>query len=288
MLSILKKKIKPFCSSEYDKLKLVVLCQPQFMTIKDTINETQKHFKDAGIHIELAMKQHYQLVSTLKSHGIEVILLPPQERYPEQVFTRDIGFTLGQTIFVAEMASNIRQGEEDIFKQWLEDEETSYYNLIGDQIEGGDVIVDRNKIFIGLSDRTNQNAIDHMRSLLPEYEVITIPFTAKYLHLDCVFNVISPHEAIYFPEAFTKKEISTLKNHFDLIEVSNDEQFTLGTNVLSIGQKKIISLPVNKYVNAQLRKRGFEVIEVNITEIIKSGGSFRCCTLPIVRVKSEK
>jgi len=34
-----------------------------------------------------------------------------------------------------------------------------------------------------------------------------------------------------------------------------------------------------------LRNHGFEVIEVDITEIIKSGGSFRCCTLPIERTE---
>ena len=68
-----------------------------------------------------------------------------------------------------------------------------------------------------------------------------------------------------------------------MIEVTDEEAFTLGTNVLSIGDKKIISLPVNKKVNEELEKRGFEVIEVDLTEIIKSGGSFRCCTLPIER-----
>jgi N-dimethylarginine dimethylaminohydrolase len=53
--------------------------------------------------------------------------------------------------------------------------------------------------------------------------------------------------------------------------------------VLCIGNKKILSLPINKQVNQNLRNRGFEVIEVDISEIIKSGGSFRCCTLPILR-----
>jgi N-dimethylarginine dimethylaminohydrolase len=57
----------------------------------------------------------------------------------------------------------------------------------------------------------------------------------------------------------------------------------MGTNVLSIGNKKIISLPVNQDVNSQMRNRGYEVLEVDITEIIKSGGSFRCCTMPILR-----
>ena len=53
--------------------------------------------------------------------------------------------------------------------------------------------------------------------------------------------------------------------------MSEKEQFTLGTNVLSIGNNRILSLPVNKQVNEQLRHHQFEVIEVDITEIIKSG-----------------
>lgn len=277
---------KTFCLSEYDKLRRVVLCEPKHMTIRSEINETQKHFKDEGLHIELAMEQHKNFVKTLEKNGVEVILLPPQEKYPEQVFTRDIGFTLGQTTFVAEMAHDVRIGEENVLKEWLEEQEISYYNLIGDMIEGGDVLINRNKIYVGLSNRTNQQAIDHLQKLLHEYEVITIPFTEKYLHLDCVFNVISPNEALFYPKAFDKKEIDILQNHFDLIEVNEEEQFTLGTNVLSIGDKKIFSLPVNREVNQQLRIRGYEVIEVDITEIIKSGGSFRCCTMPLLRDKS--
>ena len=32
------------CFTEYNVLKKVILCQPQYMTIRDVINETQKTF----------------------------------------------------------------------------------------------------------------------------------------------------------------------------------------------------------------------------------------------------
>ena len=272
------------CFTEYNVLKKVILCQPQYMNIRDVINETQKHFKNEGIHIEKALKQHDEFVDTLRGQGIEVILLPYHKKYPEQVFTRDIGFTLGETIFVADMASDVRNGEENVLKQWLEDEEISYYNIIGHQIEGGDVIIDRDTIYIGLSDRTNREAIEHLQNLLKkQFDIILIDFQSKYLHLDCVFNIVSPELAIIYPSALKPEQIELFKSRYELIEVSEEEQFTLGTNVLSIGYNKIISLPINKKVNEELRKRGFEIIEVDITEIIKSGGSFRCCTLPIHR-----
>lgn len=271
--------------SEYDRLKRVILCQPQYMTIRRQINETQKHFSDQGIHIVRALEQHAVFVKTLQEYEIEVILLPYHKKYPEQVFTRDIGFTLGQTIFVAKMANEIRIGEENQLKEWLEEEEISYYSLAEDLIEGGDVIIDRETIYVGISDRTNERAIDHLQSILTQFKVQPIPINTKYLHLDCVFNVVSPDVALIFPPALTKGDIDLFTSRYQCIEVSEAEQFTLGTNVLSIGNKRIFSLPVNKQVNTQLREHGFDVIEIDITEIIKSGGAFRCCTLPILREK---
>src|SRR3954447_20971347 len=153
---------KTFCGSEYDKLKRVILCQPQYMTIREVINDTQKQFEDEGIHIKTALEQHREFVRTLEANGIEVILLPYHKKYPEQVFTRDIGFTLGQTIFVAKMATDVRAGEENVLKQWLEDEEISYYNLVEERIEGGDIVIDQDTIYVGLSNRTDQKAAEQL------------------------------------------------------------------------------------------------------------------------------
>ncbi|RFU62099.1 dimethylarginine dimethylaminohydrolase family protein [Peribacillus glennii] len=275
------------CYSEYDELKRVVLCPPQHMTIREVINETQEHFKDVGIHIETAMKQHENFASVLKDHGVDVILLPPLSKYPEQVFTRDIGFTLGDTVFVAEMASPVRQGEEGLLKKWLEENQIPHKDLVKDRIEGGDVIIDRDHVFVGISNRTHIESIRHLDTLLPDFKVIPVPFQAKYLHLDCVFNVLSSEDALIYPDVISKDEREFLSGRYNLIEVTDEEQFTLGTNVLSIGNKKVLSLPVNKNVNKKLKERGYEVIEVDITEIIKSGGSFRCCTMPILRERSH-
>ncbi|OAH57697.1 hypothetical protein AWH48_01370 [Domibacillus aminovorans] len=271
------------CNNEYDELQKVILCEPQFMAIREVINETQEHFKNENINVGRAMKQHGQFSQLLSDHGVEVIKLPSFQHYPEQVFTRDIGFTIGQTIFTAEMAADIRQGEENELQKWLKTEHISFLNLSEHSIEGGDVIVDGNTLYIGMSSRTNEGAIHQLKGILPDYEIIPISFNEKYLHLDCVFNIVSPNEALIFPEAIDHNTVKMLSSRFDLIEVTEKEQFTLGTNVLSIGRKKVFSLMGNHDVNNRLTERGYDVIEVDISEIIKSGGSFRCCTLPILR-----
>ncbi|MCM3729912.1 dimethylarginine dimethylaminohydrolase family protein [Neobacillus cucumis] len=274
---------KSSCFSEYDTLKKVVLCSATYMTIREPINETQKQFLKENIDTELAKKQHQQLVQVLEANGVEVLLLTPSEKYPEQVFTRDIGFTLGNQVFVAHMAHDVRQGEEQPLIDLLEKELITYTNLLEDKIEGGDVLIDRNTVYIGVSNRTNKKAIEHLQSLLPTFEVITVPFTDTYLHLDCVFNILSEDEALIFPGEIDEDKLRILSSRYNLIKVSEEEQATLGTNVLSIGNKRVLSLPINKEVNKNLRDRGYQVIEVDISEIIKSGGAFRCCTMPILR-----
>ncbi|REB08184.1 hypothetical protein DVB69_08305 [Sporosarcina sp. BI001-red] len=270
------------CVTEYDTLRRVVLCEPKYMAIKDIINDVQKKYKDENIDRTKAMKQHEEFERKLKEHNIEVIKLPSSERYPEQVFTRDIGFTLGDRLFLADMASDIRKGEEAALQNWLLQENIPF-RVSESRVEGGDVIVDRNRVFVGISSRTSEESVQHLEQTLPDHEIIRVPFNEKYLHLDCVFNVISPEVGLYFPEAFDVETRKNLESMYNLIEVEKEEQFTMGTNVLSIGSGQLFSLPQNPQVNAAMRSKGFDVIEVDFSEIIKSGGSFRCCSMPVVR-----
>ncbi|KAF6603463.1 arginine deiminase family protein, partial [Bacillus sp. EKM417B] len=90
-------------------------------------------------------------------------------------------------------------------------------------------------------------------------------------------------EALYCKNGLRQEEIDLLAERFEMIEVPEEEQFTLGPNILSLSNQTIISLPQHRHTNRELRKRGYTVIEIEFSEIIKSGGSFRCCTLPLVR-----
>lgn len=273
----------PQCMSEYDDLQEVLLCSPIYMEIKQIINETQKHFARENISQIKALTQHKQFIQTLKNHHVQPVLLPANERFPEQVFTRDIGFTIGQTLFVSNMAAPVRQGEEHCLIEWAQTKGWTTITLDDGTIEGGDVLVDQTRVFVGISKRTNLAAIQQLKKELPNHDIIPIHLPSHILHLDCVMNILSHHEILIYPKAFTEKDIHMLTKHYDLIEISEQEQFTLGPNVLSIGQKKVISLAINQETNAALTARGYTVIEVDFSEIIKSGGSFRCCTLPIRR-----
>ncbi|MFG6147307.1 dimethylarginine dimethylaminohydrolase family protein [Halobacillus sp. B23F22_1] len=271
------------CRNEYDALKKVLVSKPEHMKITEIINETQKHFANENIDIDLAVKQHTHFVKVLQSHNIQVDYLPTSPQLNEQVFTRDIGFCIGDQMFVSSLASDVRQEEVKPLLDFLEREDVTFTRLFGPSIEGGDVIINHGTIYVGISDRTSMAAVEHLQKALPEYEVIPLKLRDDILHLDCAFNIVNEHTALIHSPAFEQQDVQLLKETFHCIEVDEKEQFQMGTNVLSIGEQLVISLPQNPNVNQQLKDAGFIVVEVDLSEIIKSGGSFRCCTLPIAR-----
>ncbi|WP_306461679.1 dimethylarginine dimethylaminohydrolase family protein [Robertmurraya kyonggiensis] len=261
------------CFNEYDPLKTVLVCEPCHLMKEESLQ----------VSIDTAIKQHHHLVSTLKDYGVEVLEISAVPQFPEQVFTRDIGFVLGREVLVSKVSNYRRQGEEDEFKSWLQKEGIPFFPVMEGTVEGGDVLIDGDTVYVGLSNRTNREAAQAIQKLLPHMDVMEVPFTDHFLHLDCVFNILSPTEAIIYSEEIHGERVQALKKRYDFIEVTKEEQACLATNVLSIGDKRVISIPNNKSLNLELGSRGYEVIEVDLTEILKFGGSFRCCTLPLFR-----
>ncbi|TCS97010.1 dimethylarginine dimethylaminohydrolase family protein [Hazenella coriacea] len=273
----------PRCFSEYGQLEQVVLCTPQYMRIVDIINETQRSYVEENIQVNVAIEQHQKLVSTLEEAQVEVILIPPDSQLPEQVFTRDIAFTIGENIFIGNMQTTIRNGEEKIFQNMLDQRGISYHTLKSGTIEGGDVIIDDKKVWIGIGNRSSEPVLRELQNLLPDYHITPVPFNPRYLHLDCVFNPISAHEALIFSPAFPQESLDLLSDSYDLIEVTEKEQFQLCVNLIALGEKKVVTQPLYHELNRELEQRGFHLVHVDISEIIKSGGGFRCITMPLVR-----
>nr|WP_093215832.1 arginine deiminase family protein [Sediminibacillus albus] len=274
------------CKNEYSKLEKLFVCSPQFMEIREIINETQRHYIGENINVNKAVDQHEAFIKVLEEQGADVIKLQPHKKLNEQVFTRDIGFCINDQLFLSEMNNHIRGDELTVLREQLASSGIPYIQPFKHSIEGGDVLVDQNIVWVGISKRTSRKAANALNKQLPDYQVKPLPIHKDILHLDCALNILSPKWAIAYPGAFQAEDYQQLKNQYHIIEVSPEEQFTMGTNVLSIGGGKVISLPQNSGVNEKMRKAGFTVIEVEFSEIIKSGGSFRCCSLPILRTNN--
>tara|TARA_B110000003_G_C16389967_1_gene433967 strand:- start:80 stop:700 length:621 start_codon:yes stop_codon:yes gene_type:complete len=171
-------------------------------------------------------------------------------------------------------------------------------------IEGGDVILHNDKLFIGtysdadysslITARTNVQSIDYLKKMLPNIEIIPIDIRKSNrnifentLHLDCCFQTIGIDKAIICPDGFKKKEdyefLIKLFGRKNIFLANVKESFMLSSNVFVISPEVVVSHTNFKRLNLWLEEKGILVEKVDYSDVSKMSGLFRCSTLPLYR-----
>ncbi len=224
-----------------------------------------------------------------------------------QIFSRDVGFVIDDKIVVSNIIPN-RQKEidayEDIYRQI---HYKQIYNLPESvHVEGGDVVLYENYIFLGQyafqdyaqvkTARTNALALDYLRMLFPEKEIIPLNLrksdTDPYegiLHLDCTFMPVGRNKAIIYKDGFMNpRDAEHLVNIFgkeNIFELNREEMYHMKSNIFSITPDVVVVEEQFTRLKVWLEGFGIKVETVPYHEISKMGGLLRCSTLPLRRDK---
>lgn len=262
-------------------LKSVLVCSPDFFKIIKPINYTEKETFKEGIKLLKLKKEHSEFCDLLTKWSVKPIFAPLQKDCPQQTFTRDIGFVVNNWLFVCKSTIEMRKNEIKIFDLLFHNYKNIYY--FENHIEGGDVIVKDNNIFVGLSSRTKIEAVYELKSVLPKvYNVIVIKLKKKILHLDTVFNFVN-ETAVFFEHGVKDKNFDINKYFKSIIYIEKTQQKFLPTNFLPLNIKTIIASKKNVVVNKKIEEKGITVIQGSFDEMLKLGGSYRCCSLEILK-----
>lgn len=284
---------KIWISSETEMLKEVIIGYPDnfHLVAPEIVNETQrKNYSGRNKPDRKKLIEEFdEFEDSLKAHGVEVQRPMPIPGIPDQLTTRDIGFVIDDIFVIAGMANQSRKQEWYGISSYLETLNPTHILRVPEPlvIEGGDVIVDKRRIYVGISQRTTLEGAKFLVEHFPNYEFVPVflkllPEGEDVLHLDCSFVPVGTEHALIYPQGF-KSIPDCIRNTYKFLEVTRDEQQMLATNVLSISPTKVISRPQATRVNKLLRSVGITVIEVLFDEAPKTGGLFRCCSLSLCR-----
>jgi len=276
-------------SSATGVLKKVLLSRPDYLALAP-INKIAADWMAKGITInqDRAIREHDQLIEIYKSNGIEVEILEPIEGLTSMVFARDFGFNLKEGFVLGRFKEKLRQKESEKYAMKLEELGVPMIARCTEGVvEGGDFWqLDEKTLAIGKLQRSNERGIDNIRQqLIPYgYEIIEVKSDPRYLHLDMIFNIVGEKTAVSYWDGLPKHFQNYLTNNgYDIISIEEEGVFKHFSNLQALGNKRVISLKANVDVNNQLRDRGFEVFELDSTEILKTGGGPHCMTFPISR-----
>ena len=295
--------------NEYSKLKTVILGIADDLGVPPKESDAYDprslyHIKNNSYPIEDdLLRELDNFYNKLLKHNVDVIR-PSNINNCNQIFVRDLGFVISNLFFLSNIVPN-RHDELKGIDDTLNNLDVGIIKLPEFMhIEGGDVIVHNDKVFIGtyieddysslITARTNYSSIDYLKSMITSKEIIPLELNKSNtdiykntLHLDCCFQTISNDKAIICPDGFkNKKDVEYLINYFgqkNTFIATSEETFELTSNVLVISPDVIVTRLKSDRLNSWLENIGVLVEKVNYSNVSKMSGLFRCSTLPLNR-----
>ena len=269
--------------SEYGTLIDVLLGRPENFRWLPT-SAISRATLDAGHRYDrgLAASQHGEMVSAYEDAGVRCHFLEPDPALAYQVFARDSSAMGPNGTFITQLSQWWRRGEYAPAIRFHQETGIPIRGMVtAGSLEGGDVmIVEPGSVVIGSGEtRTQETAARQLAGWFEEdgWEARVQPFPERYVHIDVLVAVLGEKLAAVCAEVLPASVVQWLRDKgFDLIEVSAEQAFTLGVNGISLGSDRVISATGATDLNAALRARGIEVIDLDLSMFTLGGGGAHC------------
>jgi N-dimethylarginine dimethylaminohydrolase len=247
----------------------------------------REHPESGPVFRRRVIEQQAQFLRLLEFNGVRLLTPGTQADARCQVFTRDPCFAVGGTLFLGSLRDPYRHPEVAGLVG-IGREASAVASLWGEGaiIEGGDVFVldEGRTALVGMHRHTNEAGLRRLAAHLAEHgaEVVVAPH--KALHLDCCFAPLPNGEALIARDKLSDEGLALLGRRFRLIELDRAEAtLHLAANLLWLDERRVVSGTSARKTNELLRSRGYEVHELDFSQLVCKWGSFRCVTCPLVR-----
>ena len=223
-------------------------------------------------------------------------MVPQRPDAPDMVYAMNLGLGIVRPdgsgaprghVVMSHMRYAERRMETPSAQAWFEQSgrTTSYVGRegVGAHLEAGDVFAWGDALVAGFGPRTEELALKHLATDLGvRVRGVRITHPAMY-HLDLAFCPLDERRAMVAPGAFDAESAEALLALVpEPLVLTDDEALTtFCANSIVIGHTVVMPAGAPERVRAQLAAWGFEVVEVDVSEFHKGGGSVRCLTNPV-------
>jgi len=232
------------------------------------------------IDVSLARKQHRQYVSILRECGVKVVEMPPLEAFPDSVFMQDPALLGRSRAIMSRFGEVKRRGEEIAFAEELSKSDITIskveYVSHPATLEGGDVVITENGLFVGESGRTNSAGIKQLAAYICGQSVT--PVKTTLLHLLCGCSYLTDREMLIAPGL-----LDTLSfPGFRFITIPEEEIYACDS--LYVGDRKVMIPSGFPKTAMKLKRAGYKPIEVEMSEFHKGDGGVTCLSSPMYKL----
>jgi len=242
--------------------------------ISAAIDRCEVSFIDrAPIDVQKMKQQHRAYEDMLRSMGYEVVQIPADDSCPDCCFIEDTALVLDEIAVITYPGSEARRGEVPGVVPTIEKYRKTVRIEPPATLEGGDVLRIGRNLYVGLTQRTNAQGVESLRSLVKPYgyTVTGVP-TPGALHMKSVCTAADDRTIVADP---TRMDASVFKD-YDVVEIPPDEW--MGGDLLPINGTVCMIEGFPKLKTA-LEARGLEVRTQNMSEFLKAEAGLTCLSL---------
>ena len=276
--------------SEYGRLTRVLLSAPDHLAMVPCNSVTREALRN-GLDVSpgLARQQHAALTGTLQDAGVETLVARAAPGLADQAFARDTTLMTPWGLVGLRPGAFHRRAEVD---HVMAEAKAAGVPVLGrierGTIEGGDVCILRpGLVIIGVTGgRTDEQGAEALASIFRRrgWHAMLHHFDPHFLHLDTIFAVVDDDLALGCRDVLNDAFIEEMEaDGMEILPVTYKQARKLGCNVVSLGDRRVLTSADNDNVNTQLRRRGYEVLPVDVSQFTRCGGGIHCLTMPLAR-----
>jgi N-dimethylarginine dimethylaminohydrolase len=231
---------------------------------------------------EIAIAQWESLRDVFIELGHRVDYLEPWAGLPDMVFAANGATVIDGRVLVARFRARQRWMEADAYLDWFRERGYQDVRQARWVNEGeGDYLLAGSRVLAGSGFRTLPEAHAEFEQFFG-LEVVGLTLVdPRYYHLDTALAVLDEHTVMYYPPAFSEESRRVIERIFPgAIEADDRDAAAFGLNAVSDGKHVVLPQAATGLIH-QLREHGFEPIGVELSELLKAGGSVKCCTLEL-------
>jgi dimethylargininase len=199
-----------------------------------------------------------------------VISISANSEWPDAVFVEDTAIVLDEVAIIARPATVNRQGEAAGVREFLKAYRKLHVIEEPATLDGGDVLRIGKTLFVGLSTRTNGEAVDQLTAAVSGagYKVKTVALR-NALHLKSAVTRLADKLILVNPEWVDPNQFGNI----DVIEVDPSEPHA--ANALRVRDRIVYPTQYRK-TSARLKSRGLKLRPVDMSEFLKAEGGVSC------------
>ena len=229
--------------------------------------------------LSVTMKQHEAYCRALEQCGLEVTLLPADDRYPDSIFTEDNAVIGSGFAVITNPGADSRKGETEAIETALKNFPSIHrihHITPPGTVDGGDICEAEDVFFIGVSQRTNEQGARQLSMILSDegYHPVFVDIRAikPLLHLKSGIAYLSHKNLVIIDE------LAGLPVFQDYRRICIQPEENYASNCVKINDRVLFAsgYPILAKVLSDL---GYDLLTLDMSEYRKMDGGLSCLSL---------